>query len=197
MRCCTRRSTRKRRLRGDRHRRGSFPGRSQGRDRAQCRRCRARRRGRTQGDPRALVHRGRRRCGLLRLAGHPHERGRQGEPRGAGRARHGSARGDRRGRCPGRHPARRGPCQRPRPARRRSHRDRRQPRQDHAGGRPLVQPQVSEEFQTVLSWCDELRTLGVRANADTPADASKAISSAPKGSDCAAPSTCSSASASR
>jgi len=40
---------------------------------------------------------------------------------------------------------------------------------------PLVEPQVSEEFQTVLSWCDELRTLGVRANADTPADASKAI----------------------
>jgi pyruvate,orthophosphate dikinase len=40
---------------------------------------------------------------------------------------------------------------------------------------PLVEPQVSEEFQTVLSWCDELRTLGVRANADTPTDASKAI----------------------
>jgi pyruvate,orthophosphate dikinase len=40
---------------------------------------------------------------------------------------------------------------------------------------PLVEPQVSEEFQTVLSWCDELRTLGVRANADTPADAVKAI----------------------
>jgi pyruvate,orthophosphate dikinase len=40
---------------------------------------------------------------------------------------------------------------------------------------PLVEPQVSEEFQTVLSWCDELRKLGVRANADTPADAIKAI----------------------
>jgi len=40
---------------------------------------------------------------------------------------------------------------------------------------PLVEPQVSEEFQTVLSWCDDLRTLGVRANADTPADAVKAI----------------------
>jgi pyruvate,orthophosphate dikinase len=40
---------------------------------------------------------------------------------------------------------------------------------------PLVEPQVSEEFQTVLSWCDELRTLGVRANCDTPADAVKAI----------------------
>jgi pyruvate,orthophosphate dikinase len=40
---------------------------------------------------------------------------------------------------------------------------------------PLVEPQVSEQFQTVLSWCDELRTLGVRANADTPTDAIKAI----------------------
>ena len=40
---------------------------------------------------------------------------------------------------------------------------------------PLVEPEVSEEFQTVLGWCDELRVLGVRANADTPADASKAL----------------------
>ncbi len=40
---------------------------------------------------------------------------------------------------------------------------------------PLVEPQVSEQFQTVLSWCDELRKLGVRANADTPTDAIKAI----------------------
>jgi pyruvate, orthophosphate dikinase len=40
---------------------------------------------------------------------------------------------------------------------------------------PLVQPQVSEHFQTVLSWCDELRRLGVRANADTPEDAVRAI----------------------
>ena len=40
---------------------------------------------------------------------------------------------------------------------------------------PLVEPEVSEQFQTVLCWCDQLRTLGVRANADTPADARKAI----------------------
>jgi pyruvate,orthophosphate dikinase len=40
---------------------------------------------------------------------------------------------------------------------------------------PLVEPQVSEHFRTVLEWCDELRSLGVRANADTPADAVKAI----------------------
>jgi len=40
---------------------------------------------------------------------------------------------------------------------------------------PLVEPEVSEQFQTVLAWCDEKRALGVRANADTPADARKAI----------------------
>jgi pyruvate, orthophosphate dikinase len=40
---------------------------------------------------------------------------------------------------------------------------------------PLIEPVVSAEFETVLGWCDELRRLGVRANADTPEDAAKAI----------------------
>jgi pyruvate,orthophosphate dikinase len=40
---------------------------------------------------------------------------------------------------------------------------------------PLVEPEVSEHLKTVLEWCDELRVLGVRANADTPVDARKAI----------------------
>ncbi len=39
---------------------------------------------------------------------------------------------------------------------------------------PLEEPKVSDEFQTVLGWADELRTLGVRTNADTPEDAAKA-----------------------
>jgi pyruvate, orthophosphate dikinase len=39
---------------------------------------------------------------------------------------------------------------------------------------PLVAPRVDERFDTVLGWCDELRTLGVRANADTPEDARRA-----------------------
>src|SRR5918992_902261 len=39
---------------------------------------------------------------------------------------------------------------------------------------PLEDPTVSDEFETVLRWADELRTLGVRANADTPEDAAKA-----------------------
>jgi pyruvate,orthophosphate dikinase len=40
---------------------------------------------------------------------------------------------------------------------------------------PLVQPAVTPEFQMLLEWCDELRTLGVRANADTPEDTARAI----------------------
>jgi pyruvate, orthophosphate dikinase len=39
---------------------------------------------------------------------------------------------------------------------------------------PLVEPEVDEAFETVLRWADELRTLGVRTNADTPEDARKA-----------------------
>jgi pyruvate,orthophosphate dikinase len=39
---------------------------------------------------------------------------------------------------------------------------------------PLVEPVVTEHFEQVLTWCDELRRLGVRANADTPEDARKA-----------------------
>jgi pyruvate, orthophosphate dikinase len=40
---------------------------------------------------------------------------------------------------------------------------------------PLVEPDVSPQFEQVLAWCDELRSLGVRANADTPQDAERAI----------------------
>jgi len=35
-------------------------------------------------------------------------------------------------------------------------------------------PRFSEEFRTVLSWADEIRSLSIRANADTPEDASRA-----------------------
>jgi pyruvate, orthophosphate dikinase len=38
----------------------------------------------------------------------------------------------------------------------------------------LEEPEVSDHFETVLGWADEVRTLGVRANADTPEDAAKA-----------------------
>ncbi len=39
---------------------------------------------------------------------------------------------------------------------------------------PLIEPEISEQFQTVLGWADELRRLSVRANADNPKDAAKA-----------------------
>jgi pyruvate,orthophosphate dikinase len=39
---------------------------------------------------------------------------------------------------------------------------------------PLVSPEVDRNFERVLSWADEIRTLGVRTNADTPEDARKA-----------------------
>ncbi len=39
---------------------------------------------------------------------------------------------------------------------------------------PLVDPDADPNFETVLEWADELRTLRVRTNADTPEDARKA-----------------------
>ena len=38
----------------------------------------------------------------------------------------------------------------------------------------LVPPLINEDFQTVLSWADDIRRLKVRANADTPEDAVRA-----------------------
>src|SRR3712207_1664775 len=40
---------------------------------------------------------------------------------------------------------------------------------------PLVEPEVGDELATVLEWADELRTLGVRANADTVEDARRSL----------------------
>ncbi len=39
------------------------------------------------------------------------------------------------------------------------------------GAVPLCEPEVTGDFDTILSWADEYRRLGVRANADTPDDA--------------------------
>jgi pyruvate,orthophosphate dikinase len=39
---------------------------------------------------------------------------------------------------------------------------------------PLVEARVDANFEQVLAWCDELRRLGVRTNADTPEDARRA-----------------------
>ena len=39
----------------------------------------------------------------------------------------------------------------------------------------LVEPELSGDFDTIMLWADEIRTLGVRANADTRQDAETAI----------------------
>jgi pyruvate,orthophosphate dikinase len=44
----------------------------------------------------------------------------------------------------------------------------------YLGKVPTVDPEPSDEFRRLMSWADRLRALGVRANADTPADARKA-----------------------
>jgi pyruvate,orthophosphate dikinase len=36
---------------------------------------------------------------------------------------------------------------------------------------PMVEPTMSEEFETILGWADEFKQMQVRANADTPTDA--------------------------
>jgi pyruvate,orthophosphate dikinase len=40
---------------------------------------------------------------------------------------------------------------------------------------PLKKPEQTKEFRTLLSWCDQIRTLKVRTNADTPYDSVKAV----------------------
>lgn len=39
----------------------------------------------------------------------------------------------------------------------------------------MIDPVLSDEFAELLKWADEIRDLGVRANADTPEDAKKAL----------------------
>ena len=44
-----------------------------------------------------------------------------------------------------------------------------------AGRMPIIEPEMSGEFGTLMGWADDVRKLKVRANADTPADARTAI----------------------
>jgi pyruvate,orthophosphate dikinase len=44
-----------------------------------------------------------------------------------------------------------------------------------AGRVPMIEPELSGEFGTLMGWADTVRKLGVRANADTPADARVAL----------------------
>jgi pyruvate,orthophosphate dikinase len=44
-----------------------------------------------------------------------------------------------------------------------------------AGRMPMIEPEMSGEFGTLMGWADQMRKTGVRANADTPEDARTAI----------------------
>lgn len=44
----------------------------------------------------------------------------------------------------------------------------------YLGAAPLVPAQISDEFHALLQWADEIRKIGVHANADTPEDAKRA-----------------------
>jgi pyruvate,orthophosphate dikinase len=44
-----------------------------------------------------------------------------------------------------------------------------------AGKVDMIEPALSGEFATLIGWADKVRKLGVRANADTPADARAAV----------------------
>jgi pyruvate,orthophosphate dikinase len=43
-----------------------------------------------------------------------------------------------------------------------------------AGSLPTVEPKLSGDFSKIMKWADKYRTIGVRTNADTPADAQRA-----------------------
>ncbi len=40
---------------------------------------------------------------------------------------------------------------------------------------PTIEPEMTGDFSTLMQWADEVRTMKVRANADTPSDAAQAI----------------------
>ncbi|MGH2352124.1 MAG: pyruvate, phosphate dikinase [Chloroflexota bacterium] len=44
----------------------------------------------------------------------------------------------------------------------------------YVGQVPTTEPELGADFQTIMQWADEVRTMGVRANADVPRDAQKA-----------------------
>ena len=43
------------------------------------------------------------------------------------------------------------------------------------GAVPTIEPELSGDFSKLMGWADEFRTIGIRANAETPADAETAI----------------------
>lgn len=60
----------------------------------------------------------------------------------------------------------------------------------YKGDIQTVEATVSGNFGRIMEWADEFRTLGVRTNADTPADTKKPWNWELKESDCAGQSIC-------
>ena len=56
---------------------------------------------------------------------------------------------------------------------------------------PTVEPEMTGNFATFMEWADEIRTLKVRTNADTPRDAKQALNLVLKELDFAVQSICS------
>ncbi|MEO1580183.1 MAG: putative PEP-binding protein, partial [Pseudomonadota bacterium] len=50
-----------------------------------------------------------------------------------------------------------------------------------AGEAQMMEASLDDGFKTLLAWADEFRDIGVRANADTPADAQTALNFAAEG----------------
>ena len=78
------------------------------------------------------------------------------------------------------------------PARATSSRSTAPPARCCAAARRCASRSCPATFAALMTWADSYRRLGVRANADTPRDAPRRATSAPRASGCAAPSTCSS-----
>ncbi|MDR1612548.1 MAG: pyruvate, phosphate dikinase, partial [Planctomycetota bacterium] len=51
----------------------------------------------------------------------------------------------------------------------------------YQGKLPLKDPVLPPEYEKLMKWCDEIRTINVRTNADSPADALKAIAMGAEG----------------
>ena len=113
--------------------------------------------------------------GMIAAEGHPHLARRAGVARGRRRARHGQARDLRRRRGQDRsHGAAVRRSATRSSARATSSRSRARPARSCSARLPVVTPEPTGHFATILGWADEFRTLKVRTNADLPEDAKKA-----------------------
>ena len=128
--------------------------------------------GRPQGHPGARRDLARGHPRHARGRGHPDHARRHDLPRGGGGARHGQALRLRRRRDPRRLRGADAERRRRDAARRAtSSRSTARPGRCCSGEVPMLEPELSGEFATLMGWADDARRLKVRANADTPLDA--------------------------